>query len=73
VGTLRRSGLRYGLTRESRYDPLPADFYTFTAPQGRSTSSVVTRYRPSDGTIVQVASTPGLTIMGAGVSTCAPE
>ncbi len=49
------------------------DFYTFTAPQGLGTSSVVTRYRPSDGTIVQVATSPGLTIVGAGVSTCAPQ
>jgi hypothetical protein len=46
------------------------DFYTFTAPSG---SSIVTRYRPSDGTIVHVATTLGLTIVGAGVSTCAPQ
>lgn len=45
------------------------DFYLFTAPGG---SSVVTRYRPSDGSIAQVAQT-GLTIVGAGVSTCAPQ
>lgn len=49
------------------------DFYTFTAPGGADSSSVVTRYRPSDGSIVQVANTPGLTIVGAGVSTCAPQ
>jgi hypothetical protein len=48
------------------------DFYTFTAPAG--SSSIVTRYRPSDGSLVQVATTlPGLTIVGAGVSTCAPQ
>jgi len=48
------------------------DFYTFTAPAG--SSSIVTRYRPSDGSIVQVATTQGLTtIVGAGVSTCAPQ
>ncbi len=47
------------------------DFYTFTAPTG--VGSVVTRYRPSDGSIVNVASTPNLTIVGAGVSTCAPQ
>jgi hypothetical protein len=43
------------------------DFYTFTGA-----SSIVTRYRPSDGTIVQVAQT-SLEIVGAGVSTCAPQ
>lgn len=48
------------------------DFYTFTAPGGLGTPSVVTRYRPSDGTIVQVGGTP-VTIVGAGVSTCAPQ
>jgi hypothetical protein len=47
------------------------DFYTFTAPT--RTSSIVTRYRPSDGSIVQVATTAGLVIVGAGVSTCAPQ
>lgn len=47
------------------------DFYTFTAP-GETT--VVTRYRPSDGSVVQVASAPfGVIIVGAGVSTCAPQ
>jgi hypothetical protein len=49
------------------------DFYTFTAPGGTNSSSIVNRYRPSDGSIVQVATTPGLTIVGAGVSTCAPQ
>jgi hypothetical protein len=48
------------------------DFYTFTAPGGPQSSSIVTRYRPSDGSIVQVATAPG-TIVGAGVSTCAPQ
>jgi hypothetical protein len=48
------------------------DFYTFTAPDGETT--VVTRYRPSDGSITQVASAPvGVVIVGAGVSTCAPQ
>jgi hypothetical protein len=46
------------------------DFYTFTAPDG--TDTVVQRYRPSDGSVVQVAETPGLTVVGAGVSPCAP-
>jgi len=45
------------------------DFYTFTAP---SSGSVVKRYRPSDGSIVQVAQISD-TIVGAGVSTCAPQ
>jgi hypothetical protein len=44
------------------------DFYTFTAPSG---NTVVTRYRPSDQSIVQVATIPDI-IVGAGVSTCAP-
>ena len=47
------------------------DFYTFTAPDGNDT--VVQRYRPSDGTVVQVATLPGLVVDGAGVSTCAPQ
>jgi hypothetical protein len=45
------------------------DFYTFTAPNG---TTVVTRFSPGDGSIVQVASTDQL-IVGAGVSTCAPQ
>jgi hypothetical protein len=47
------------------------DFYTFTSPSG--VASIVTRYRPSDGSIVQVATTQDLVIVGAGVSTCAPQ
>ncbi len=47
------------------------DFYLFTAPTG---SSIVTRYRPSDGTVVQVAQAPNSELItGAGVSTCAPQ
>jgi hypothetical protein len=45
------------------------DFYTFGAPNG---TTVVTRFRPSDGSIVQVA-TIADTVVGAGVSTCAPQ
>ena len=45
------------------------DFYTFTAPGG---STVVHRFDPSDGTVVQVAHTDH-EIVGAGVSTCAPQ
>jgi len=45
-------------------------FYTFTRP-ATSPGSVVTRFRPSDGSITRVASTTEV-IVGAGVSTCAP-
>jgi hypothetical protein len=59
------------------------DFYEFVAPPpvGGTCNppppmlaplSVVWRYRPSDGTQVKVASF-GETIVGAGVSTCAPQ
>jgi hypothetical protein len=47
------------------------DFYLFTAPGGDDTSSVIQRYSPSDGSVVQVG-TASVTIVGAGVSTCAP-
>jgi hypothetical protein len=46
------------------------DFYLFSAPDGAN--SVVTRFRPSDGSTTQVATYPEL-IVGAGVSTCAPQ
>ncbi len=49
------------------------DFYLFTAPGGVGTSSLVTRYRPADGSVTPVATAPGVTIVGAGVSTCAPQ
>jgi hypothetical protein len=42
------------------------DFYLFTG------STTVTRYRPSDGSSTVVAQLPGVAIVGAGVSTCAP-
>ena len=45
------------------------DFYVFTAPTG---TSVVHRFRPSEGSVVQVAQL-NATIFGAGVSTCAPS
>jgi hypothetical protein len=45
------------------------DFYTFTAPSG---TTEVNRYRPSDGTTT-VVSTINEIIVGAGVSTCAPQ
>jgi hypothetical protein len=46
------------------------DFYMFHAPNGNTT--LVTRYRPSDESLTQVAATPEK-IVGAGVSTCAPQ
>jgi len=45
------------------------DFYTFTAP---NSMTVVNRFNPNDGTVVQVAQTTD-EIVGAGVSTCAPQ
>jgi len=45
------------------------DFYTFTAPLSRAT---VQRYRPSDGSVVTIASLADA-VVGAGVSTCAPQ
>jgi hypothetical protein len=45
------------------------NFYLFTAPDGAT--SIVQRYNPTDGTVVQVATYPEI-IVGAGVSTCAP-
>jgi hypothetical protein len=47
------------------------DFYTFGAPPPNSTT-VVTRFSPSDGSIVQIAKTTEV-VVGAGVSTCAPQ
>jgi hypothetical protein len=45
------------------------DFYMFHAP---GSQTKVTRWRPADDSVTQVASTP-LEIVGAGVSTCAPQ
>ena len=47
------------------------DFYFFTVPD--QVDTVATRYRPSDQSYVDVATLPGATIVGAGVSTCAPQ
>jgi hypothetical protein len=55
------------------------DFYTFTAGGmvGSSCSplpnSVISRFRPSDGSFIVNYATLGETIVGAGVSTCAPQ
>lgn len=46
------------------------DFYMFTSPD--DFGSVITRYRPADGSITQVGTIPNK-IVGAGVSTCAPD
>jgi hypothetical protein len=45
------------------------DFYMFHAPND---TTRVTRWRPSDDSVVQVA-TSSVKIVGAGVSTCAPQ
>lgn len=45
------------------------DFYLFTAPS--APGSTVTRFRPSDNSITVLTTLPE-TIVGAGVSTCAP-
>jgi hypothetical protein len=45
-------------------------FYIFTQPQGGG-GSLVTRYTPSNGSVVQINSIAEA-IVGAGVSTCAP-
>jgi hypothetical protein len=47
------------------------DFYFFTVPDMQNTTA--TRYRPSDQTYVNVATLNNATIVGAGVSTCAPQ
>lgn len=47
------------------------DFYVFTSADGTQTT-VVTRYRPSDGTET-VITTLNRTVVGAGVSTCKPD
>jgi hypothetical protein len=47
------------------------DFYTFTSPT--DVGSVVQRFRPGDGTITSVAEFQPGVIVGAGVSTCAPQ
>ena len=47
------------------------NFYLFTAPPPGNGSDV-TRFNPSDGSIAVLGHYPG-TIVGAGVSTCAPE
>lgn len=46
------------------------DFYFFT---GDGSQTTATRYRPSDQSYLTVATKPGVTIVGAGVSTCAPQ
>lgn len=46
------------------------DFYTFTSPNGAS--SIVQRFRPLTKQVTQVATYPSV-IVGAGVSTCAPQ
>jgi hypothetical protein len=45
------------------------DFYTFTSADVIST---IHRYRPADGSIVDLGTAP-IRVVGAGVSTCAPD
>jgi hypothetical protein len=47
------------------------DFYLFTTDPGTA-GSIVTRFSPTDGSQTRVATLPEL-IVGAGVSTCAPQ
>jgi hypothetical protein len=47
------------------------DFYMFHAPNDHT---IVTRWRPADDSVTDVAQAPaGVSIVGAGVSTCAPQ
>ena len=68
------------VTAEKRFDTVDqgdawafafwgGDFYMFHSPFG---SSIVTRWRPADDSVAQVATLP-TRIVGAGVSTCAPQ
>lgn len=68
VGEKRLDGI--GLKGAWAFAFWGGDFYAFTAPNG--VSSVVTRWRPSNDTVTQVATLPAR-IVGAGVSTCAPQ
>jgi hypothetical protein len=45
------------------------DFFIFTSPGG---TTKITRYRPIDGTVDQNFGSLNGTVVGAGVSTCAP-
>jgi hypothetical protein len=48
------------------------DFYTFTQPNGQSTPSVVTQFDPVTKAVNVIGGYPS-PIVGAGVSTCAPQ
>jgi len=48
------------------------DFYTFTAPAGLGTQAQVTRFDPVSKNFSVIATYPS-SIVGAGVSTCAPQ
>jgi hypothetical protein len=49
------------------------DFYTFTGPAPDTAGTVVNRFDPTTQVITRVAAFPDDTIVGAGVSTCAPQ
>jgi hypothetical protein len=48
------------------------DFYLFTTDPAGTGGSIITRFDPADGSQTMVATLPEL-IVGAGVSTCAPQ
>jgi hypothetical protein len=48
------------------------DFFLFTAPAGPDTPATVQRYDPASGVLDPRTATYPETIVGAGVSTCAP-
>lgn len=49
------------------------DFYIYTTdPSSAQRGSMVTRFRPADGSSTLIDRNVGFTIVGAGVSTCAP-
>jgi hypothetical protein len=49
------------------------DFYTFTGPASGAKGTVVNRFDPTTQVITRVAAFADDTIVGAGVSTCAPQ
>jgi len=66
VSTTPLTGVHHG--RGWAFAFFGGDFYLFTAPVA---GAVVTRFRPADGSLVEVATWPS-PITGVGVSTCAP-
>ncbi|HEY8038237.1 MAG TPA: hypothetical protein VIF15_00515 [Polyangiaceae bacterium] len=48
------------------------DFYVFLSGAGGLPPTTVSRWRPADGSLTTVATSPSI-VVGAGVSTCAPQ